>query len=142
MAVPEAPPAPAAGGRRLDGRAIVTAALELNVDGKPLRLAGVKVPAAGDMCTPGAAYAARACPDVSRQALAALVGPKGPVSCRIIAVGGAAALPAVCTDRKGDDLGSYLVAHGFALADGNDMVDYSAAEDQAKAAHSGLWHYR
>ena len=142
MAAPASIPPPEARGRPLDGPAIVTAPLELNVDGKPLRLLGVKLPAAGDMCRPGAAYAARSCPDVSRQALVALVGPKGPVSCRVMASGVGAALPAMCNDRKGEDLGAYLVGHGFALADGTDGVDYSAAENQAKSAHTGLWHYR
>ncbi len=130
-------------GVKLAGPAIVTGALELNIAGKPLRLFGVKPPASGDMCAPTADYAARACPDVSRQALAARIGPEGEVSCRILATGGRQALPAVCKDSTGADLASYLVAHGFALAEPNDMmIDYSAAETQAKNAHTGLWSYR
>jgi endonuclease YncB( thermonuclease family) len=129
-------------GVRLAGPAIVTAALELNVAGKPLRLYGVKPPASGDMCAPGTNYAARACPDVSRQALAARIGKDGEVTCRILATGGRQALPAVCADGTGTDLATYLVEHGFALADPNDMVDYSVAETHAKDAHTGLWSYR
>jgi endonuclease YncB( thermonuclease family) len=130
-------------GVEIDGPAIVTGALELNVAGKPLRLYGVKAPGAGDMCAPNAEYAARSCPDVSRDALAAHIGPKGKVSCRILASGGREALPAVCKDSTGADLASYLVAHGFALAEANDMmIDYSAAETQAKTAHTGLWSNR
>lgn len=130
-------------GVKLAGPAIVTGALELNIAGKPLRLFGVKPPASGDMCAPTADYAARACPDVSRQALAARIGPEGEVSCRILATGGRQALPAVCKDGTGADLARYLVAHGFALAEPNDMmIDYSAAETQAKNAHTGLWSYR
>jgi endonuclease YncB( thermonuclease family) len=135
-------PVEAQGGANLDGQAIVTAAIELNVDGKPLTLYGVKPPAASDMCAPNAAHAARSCPDVSRQALAAEVGAKGDVSCRILAVGGRSALPAVCTDRKGQDLGTWLVTHGFALSDANNMVDYSDAETKARSDHNGLWNYR
>jgi endonuclease YncB( thermonuclease family) len=132
----------APGGVNLAGPAIVTAPLELNVAGKPLRLFGVNPPASGDMCAPSADFAARSCPDVSRQALAARVGADGDVSCRVLAAGGGSALPAVCADHTGADLATYLVEHGFALADPNDMVDYSGAETQAKTAHSGLWSYR
>jgi endonuclease YncB( thermonuclease family) len=128
-------------GPRLNGRAIVTAALELNVAGKPLRLAGVTLPITTDLCAPNAGYAARSCADVTRQALAARVGPKGEVSCQILG-GGSSAWPAVCQDRAGQDLGAYLIAHGFALADDSDMIDYSAVETQARAARSGLWSYR
>ena len=130
-------------GVKIDGPAIVTGALELNVAGKPLRLYGVKAPGSGDMCAPNAEYAPRSCPDVSRDALAAHIGPNGKVSCRILASGGREALPAVCKDSTGADLASYLVAHGFALAEANDMmIDYSAAETQAKNAHTGLWSNR
>ncbi len=127
-------------GAKVDGPAIVTGPLELNVAGTPLRLYGVKAPGSGDMCAPNAEYAARSCPDVSRAALAARIGQGGKVSCRILASGGRQALPAVCKDSTGTDLASYLVAHGFALAEANDMmIDYSAAETQAKNAHTGLW---
>ncbi|MGH6980377.1 MAG: hypothetical protein ACREFC_04145, partial [Stellaceae bacterium] len=129
-------------GVRLTGIAIVTAPLELNVAGKPLRLFGIKAPAGGDMCAPNPDYVARACPDVSRQALAARIGKDGEVTCHILASGGRDSLPAVCRDRTGADLATYLVSHGFALADPNDMVDYAAAETQAKTARSGLWSYR
>jgi endonuclease YncB( thermonuclease family) len=129
-------------GVRFTGLAIVTAGLEMNVAGKPLRLFGVKLPAKTDICAPSPDYAARACPDVSRQALAVRVGTDGEVSCRILATGGRETLPALCTDSSGTDLATYLVEHGFALADPNDMVDYSAAETQAKNARSGLWSYR
>lgn len=130
-------------GVKIDGPAIVTGALELNVAGKPLRLYGVKAPGSGDICAPNAEYAPRSCPDVSRDALAAHIGPNGKVSCRILASGGRDALPAVCKDSAGSDLARYLVAHGFALAEANDMmIDYSAAETQAKNAHTGLWSNR
>lgn len=129
-------------GVRLTGVAIVTSALELNVAGKPLRLFGIKAPASTDMCAPSADYVARACADASRQALAARIGKDGEVTCHILASGGHDALPAVCRDATGTDLATYLVSHGFALADPNDMVDYSAAETQAKTARSGLWSYR
>ncbi|HXE17694.1 MAG TPA: thermonuclease family protein [Stellaceae bacterium] len=130
------------GGVRLTGVAIVTSALELNVAGKPLRLFGIKAPASTDLCAPSAAYVARACLDASRQALAAKIGKDGEVTCHILATGGRDALPAVCRDADGTDLATWLASHGFALADPNDMVDYSQAETQAKTARSGLWSYR
>jgi endonuclease YncB( thermonuclease family) len=129
-------------GVKLAGPAIVTGPLELNIDGKPLELYGVKPPTGEDVCSPGDGYAARDCRDVSRQALAARIGLDGDVTCRILAVGGRSSLPAVCTDGKGGDLATYLVAHGFALADPNEIVDYSGAEARAKNARSGLWTYR
>jgi endonuclease YncB( thermonuclease family) len=136
-------PATAEVGVKLAGPAIVTGALELNVAGKALQLYGVKAPTNSDMCAPNADYAARSCPDVSRQALAARIGTDGEVSCRILATGGRQSLPAVCKDSTGADLAAYLVQHGFALAEANDMmIDYSAAETQAKGARTGLWSYR
>jgi endonuclease YncB( thermonuclease family) len=129
-------------GVKLVGSAIVTGPLELNIDGKPLELYGAKPPSGDDICSPGGDYAARSCLDVSRQALAARIGLDGDVTCRILAVGGRSSLPAVCTDSKGADLATYLVAHGFALADPNEIVDYSAAEARAKSTRAGLWTYR
>jgi len=134
--------ATAGNGPAISGPAIVTSALELNVDGRPLKLYGLKSPAATDMCAPNPDHAARFCPDVSRDVLATLLGPDNRVICRVLAVGARAALPAVCTDDKGSDLGTYLVARGFALADGDDTVDYSGAEKQARNDRLGLWHYR
>lgn len=147
------PPAPASGddeagpadepdGVKLAGPAIVTGPLELNIDGKPLELYGIKAPTGDDVCSPGDGFAARDCRDVSRQALAARIGLDGDVTCRILAVGGRSALPATCTDSKGTDLATYLVAHGFALADPNEIVDYSSAETRAKSTRAGLWTYR
>ncbi|HEX4113475.1 MAG TPA: hypothetical protein VH020_13155, partial [Stellaceae bacterium] len=102
---------------------------------------GVKLPVSTDLCAPNAGYAARSCADVTRQALAAWVAAKGDVSCQILGAG-RAAWPAVCHDRSGEDLAAYLIEQGFALADDNDMIDYSAVETRARAARSGLWSYR
>lgn len=141
MTAPKAPPRHTMANANLVGTAIVTGALELNVDGRPLRLYGLKPPGATDMCAPSERYAARNCLDVSREALSALVGHDNRLSCRVLS-SGSGANPAVCQDDKGTDLGHYLVARGFALVDANEIVDYSGSEAQARSAGLGLWHNR
>jgi endonuclease YncB( thermonuclease family) len=134
--------AAAVAGPNLSGLAIVTSVLELNVGGRPLLLFGLKPPANSDVCAPSTDYAPRACPEVSRDMLSAMLETNNRVSCRVLAPSARQAMPAVCTDEHGNDLGRELVAHGFALADQNEMVDYSGAEKNAKMAGLGLWHYR
>jgi endonuclease YncB( thermonuclease family) len=129
-------------GTKLSGRAVVTGTLELNLGGRPLRLFGLKPPDAADMCDPGPNFAARACTDVSRFTLATHLEKDARVTCHLLAVDGRSMLPAVCSDENGTDLGSYLVAHGLALAESNDMVDYTVVQNQAHLAGLGLWHYR
>jgi endonuclease YncB( thermonuclease family) len=131
-------------GPRIGGPAVVTSALELNVAGRPLRLYGVAAPKASDLCAWRAAYAAQQCDEASREALAHFVADNGAVSCRMLAVGAGErmALPALCTTANGRDLGRYLVANGFALADPNEIVDYAAAEKKARHDQLGLWGYR
>jgi endonuclease YncB( thermonuclease family) len=126
----------------LTGAAVVTATLELNVDGHPLRLFGLKSPETSDMCAPNAQFAARACPEVSREALAGLLRRDSQVECRVMAPTGGAALPATCADTSGADLGRALIARGLALADDGAGADYADAEHQARASHVGLWQYR
>jgi endonuclease YncB( thermonuclease family) len=129
------------GGPGIRGHATVTAALELNVAGRMLRLYGLAPPRAGEMCGQGAPFAPRSCAEVSRQALARYLANNTQVTCRVFAAGGGAAA-AVCADRDGHDLGAYLVSRGLALAEANGIVDYSAAQQQARAARAGLWQYR
>jgi endonuclease YncB( thermonuclease family) len=129
-------------GPGLRGDATVTGPLELNVEGRLLRLYGLAPPEDSDMCSPGEPFAARSCAEVARQALAKLLAGNSQVTCRVLATGGGVALPAVCADRDGSDLGLYLVSRGFALAESNDTVDYSPAQKQAKAKNLGLWQYR
>lgn len=131
-------------GHRIDGAAIVTATLGLNVAGRSLRLYGVAPPEASDLCVARPHQVAQDCADASREALAGYLAGRGPVSCRMLAegAGGRIALPAVCATAEGKDVGRYLVAHGFALPDPNDIVDYRAAENRARAEHRGLWGYR
>jgi endonuclease YncB( thermonuclease family) len=134
--------APAKTGDNLAGTAIVTAALEINVEGKPLRLYGVKPPETSDRCQPGPNYAARSCPDVSRDALAEMLRSDSRVSCHVLGTGSQSVLPAVCADDKGRDIASYLVGNGLALADPSETADYSGPEKQARLTGAGLWHYR
>jgi endonuclease YncB( thermonuclease family) len=138
----KATPVALEGAPNLTGAGIVTATLELNVDGHPLRLHGLKAPENSDMCAPSAQFAARACPEVSREALAGLLRRDSKVECHVMPPSGGAALPAICADTGGADLGRALIARGLALADDGASADYADAERQARASHLGLWQYR
>jgi endonuclease YncB( thermonuclease family) len=148
----------AAGGRRLAGRAEATGATALRIDGRPVRLFGVRPPAVGDRCAAAAAPeeadgrgAAAPCGDRARDALVARLKAapgRGEVSCRLVAAaggpesGGAAAAAAVCLDAGGVDLAGFLVGEGLALADPAQGRDYAGAERVARSLRKGLWLYR
>jgi endonuclease YncB( thermonuclease family) len=84
---------------------------------------------------------AQSCRDVARKALAQRHAAHSQVHCRI-PPGQRGAPGAICLDASGTDLGGFLVAEGFALADPAQSYDYVGAEGVARSFHRGLWHYR
>jgi endonuclease YncB( thermonuclease family) len=123
------------------GAAQVTAAATLMVRGQPTRLFGVRTPDPRDRCSPGQG-APRPCGDVARDALAARLAAGAAVSCRIPPGQHRPEAGAVCRDATGVDLGGFLVAEGFALADPLESYDYVGAEGVARSFRRGLWRYR
>jgi len=126
----------------ISGAARVGDVVSLSVRGRAVPLFGVKPPRAGDRCTVGAGLAPRDCGDVARQALAARLGANANVSCRVPPGQRGAGAAAICLDSLGVDLGGYLIAEGFALADAAQSYDYLGAEGVARSLRRGLWRYR
>jgi len=146
--------AAATAGRRLAGHAEATGAAALRVDGRPVRLFGIRPPAGGDRCAAPEQPDGRAmsCSDRARDALAARLksAPRGEVSCRLVvaaavaggAENGVTGAAAVCLDFGGVDLAGFLVGEGLALADPAQSGDYAGAERIARTLRKGLWLYR
>jgi endonuclease YncB( thermonuclease family) len=134
------PAAPAPDPRpRLIGAGRAVDGVSLAVRGERVQLFGVQPPRPGDRCTMSPQAAARACGEV---ALAARLGANANVSCRVPPGQRATPPAAICLDSTGTDLGGFLVAEGFALADRTQSYDYVGAEGVARAFRRGLWHYR
>ena len=112
----------------------------LDVLGRPVRLFGVRPPDPRDRCAlPNGS--ARPCREVAREALVQRLAGRSEVHCRV-PPGQRGTAGAICLDGRGTDLGGFLVAEGFALADSAASYDYVGAESVARSFHRGLWHYR
>ncbi|HLY58901.1 MAG TPA: hypothetical protein VKS60_25290 [Stellaceae bacterium] len=134
---PERPPARRGPQKQLSGVAKPTGPISLTVGGVPVRLFGVKAPAASDRCGIGAAAD---CTAAAERALTARVPPNGSILCQVpLAHPGTAVASAICLDPDSADLGGYLVSEGLALADTGESYDYTGAETMARTAKRGLW---
>jgi endonuclease YncB( thermonuclease family) len=127
-------------GTAFNGAASAAGGTILAVGGRSVRLYGVKLAEPRDRCGLGAGDS-RSCADVARDVLAQRLLRYPNVTCRVPAAQRGAAA-AICTDGSGVDLGGFLVAEGYALADTGQSYDYSGAEGVARAFHRGLWRYR
>lgn len=133
------PPLPAV---QIAGAAEPTGATALRVGDNPLRLFGIRPPAAGDRCSASALGAAPLpCDEAAGKLLAARLTRYGRVACRLPAPGHAPNA-AICLDGDGVDLGGLLVAEGLALADPRQSYDYVGAESVARSNRRGLWLFR
>ena len=112
----------------------------INVAGRPVRLYGIRVADPGDRCALGPGDA-RSCADVARDALAQRLSRYPGVFCRVPS-GQHGEPSAVCLDGNGTDLGGFLVAEGYALADTKLSRDYYGAEGVARSFRRGLWMHR
>jgi len=136
---PPAPPtAPAV---LINGAAKLGGGFSLTVGQRAIELFGVKPPPSGERCAGGAQPASN-CGEVARGALAARLKANAAVSCRVPPGQRRAVPAALCIDAAGVDLGGFLVAQGFALADPAQSYDYVGAEDVARSLKRGLWRYR
>jgi endonuclease YncB( thermonuclease family) len=137
-AAPPPPPAPVQAST-LGGAAQALGGARLKVEGRSVDLFGVQTPPDGRCAVSD--QAALPCGDAARAALAARLKPNAKVTCRMPP--GQHGDPAfVCRDASGLDLGGFLVAEGYALADTNRSYDYLGAQDVARSFHRGLWRYR
>ena len=133
------PPGPAA---TIAGKARLGQGVSLVVQGRTVALFGMRGPKQGDRCTVSDRLEPRACGDVAREVLAARLDVYGTVSCRVPSGQRAGAPGAICRDSTGVDLGGFLVAQGFGLADPAQSRDYLGAESTAASLHRGLWRFR
>jgi endonuclease YncB( thermonuclease family) len=140
VARPPPPPPPLPAGP-LDGKARIAGATLILVDGRPVKLYGVRPPDADDRCRADDAGGARPCDDLARALLAQRLGDRPEVHCRVPAKQ-KGEQGAVCRDAGGVDLGGLLVGEGLALADRRQAADYAEAEAAARASKRGLWRYR
>jgi endonuclease YncB( thermonuclease family) len=134
-------PAPQSPAVMISGKARLGEGVSLMVQGRAIALFGMGAPKPGDRCTVSARLAPRACGEVAREVLASRLDIYGTVSCRMPPdQHGAPA--AICLDSTGIDLGGFLVAQGFGLAEPAQSRDYVGAESMAASLHRGLWRFR
>ena len=126
----------------ISGEARVAEGLSLSLRGRALHLFGVRLPPAGERCAAEVTGAPRPCDEVAREALATRLRVNDDVSCRVPPGQRAVPPAAVCQDASGVDLGGFLVAQGWALADPAQSYEYVGAETAARASRRGLWNYR
>jgi endonuclease YncB( thermonuclease family) len=137
---PVLPPQPPAA--TINGTARLGEGVSLIVRGREVDFFGVRAPKPGDRCTVSDRLAPRACGEVAREVLALRLNISGAVSCRLPPGQGGAGRSAICLDSTGVDLGGFLVAQGFALAEPAQSRDYVGAERVAASLHRGLWRFR
>ena len=138
--IPAARGAPVSAAATFNGVAQAVGATVLTVGGRSVRLFGVRVADPRDHCGLGTGDN-RSCADVARDALAQRLKRYPNVACRVPA-GQRGSPAAVCTDASGTDLGGFLVAEGYALADTTQSYDYYGAEGVARGFRRGLWRNR
>jgi endonuclease YncB( thermonuclease family) len=132
------PTTPASG--TFAGAAAAAGGTVLSVGGRNVRLFGVRLADARDQCGLGVGDR-RNCADVARDALAQRLLRYPRVACRV-PPGQRGDPAAICSDGSGTDLGGFLVAEGYALADVSQSYDYFGAEGVARSSRRGLWRYR
>ncbi len=140
-----APPAPRTRSRSVAlepplpfaGKAKAGDGASLSVDGRPVRLFGVRAPGPHDRCSDGGAN----CGEAARTALAQRLAGNPGVTC-VLPPGQEGDPAYVCHDSTGVDLGRLLVVEGLALADTARSYEYLGAQDGARSARQGLWRYR
>jgi endonuclease YncB( thermonuclease family) len=137
---PYSPPAPAPPVLPFGGPAQAGGGTTLAVAGKSVRLFGVRVADPRDRCGLGPGDA-RNCSDVARDALAQRLRRYPSVSCQM-PPGQRGDPAAICIDASGTDLGGFLVAEGFALADISQSYEYFGSEGVARYYRRGLWRNR
>lgn len=138
--LPPSVPAPAPSITPFGGQAQASGATTLMVGGKTVRLFGVRVAEPRDRCGLGSGDA-RNCVDVARDALAQRLRRYPNVYCRTPA-DQRDNLAAICIDQTGTDLGGFLVAEGYALADIGQSYEYFGSEGIARYYRRGLWRNR
>jgi endonuclease YncB( thermonuclease family) len=127
-------------GALFNGAGQAAGGITLSVGGRYVNLFGIRIADPRDQCGLGPGDN-RSCAVVAHDALAQRLQHYANVSCHV-PPGQRGQPGAVCTDSSGTDLGGFLVAEGYALADTGQSYDYFGAEGVARSYRRGLWRYR
>jgi endonuclease YncB( thermonuclease family) len=123
--------------RQIRGVAIVRDDATLSLNGQPIRLFGIYIPALNRSC--GNNVQPVSCEE-QRAARALSFRLSGPVHCTVLGKHPDRSAHAICwNDRV--DLGAYLIERGLALATPEAPFEYQAQEKVARSQRRGLWRF-
>lgn len=123
-------------GGEIAGTAKVIDGDSLNLDGTEIRLFGIDAPEARQICTDKAGNP-YSCGREATRALRRLIAGR-PLTCQVEVLDRYGRSVARC--RAGTiDVNLKMVETGWAVAYHSQALEFSAAEDQARAARKGLW---
>lgn len=124
-----------AGGLR--GTASVIDGDTIDLHGTRIRLWGIDAPESGQRCTRPSGADWR-CGKDAAFALSDRIG-RAPVACEVKDTDRYGRKVALCRDAKGQDLNAWMVREGWAVAYRAYSRAYISAEEEARAARSGVW---
>ena len=120
----------------VDGLAQVVEGDRMIVNGQPVRLYGIDAPELGQQCR-SARGVPFDCGEAARAVLERMIG-SNPVRCSIFSVSSAGDQIGLC-QVDGADLGTRMIADGWAFPQRRLSNRYEAMEARAQSARVGLW---
>ena len=130
------PVAGAAVAQEITGTARIIDGDTLEVAGQRIRIHGIDAPETRQLCSTG--MARTACGKQATREMRELIA-REPVRCEQRDVDRFGRIVAVCFNDDGDDIGSALVAQGWALAYRQFSLDYVDEETEARESERGMW---
>ena len=120
----------------VEGAARVIDGDTLDIGGQRIRLHGIDAPESAQQCKDARGDEYR-CGQQATAALSGLIG-RQPVTCDERDVDRYGRIVAVC-HLGPEDVNAWMVSQGWAMAYRHYSLDYVSDEDQARAAHRGIW---